>query len=504
MITTLRPLVFVTVAASLSACLGQPAPEGTGLATAEIQVVPAGVGCLRLVYRAPGATADTTRNFTVTPGNAATLDLGYLAAGTYSFRPSAYNVACASVVAATVPSWSGAPVGATIVAGNATRVDITLRPHVTTTSSVDFVVPATAVFVSQFDDYERSAHGYAVMQDGSVRAWGTNNLGQVGDGTTTTRLTPVTIPGLRDVSQIAASPGHACAVLLDGGIRCWGANAVGQLGDGSTTRRLSPVAVSLPGGARARSISVGLFHTCATTATVPSATWCWGVGAEGALGTGGMDDSPTPVAVALGGLYPPTAGHDALTSTTALTCGLHAEGYVSCWGRSDAPGVLRAGSGTYASPVASVFGSGFTDFRLGEDFACGLRPNGTVQCSGDNTHGQLGRGSLGAPATTPETLRLRGVTALRAGDQHACAIADGSVWCWGHGVTGELGDGSAETSGEPRQVRGITDAVSLGVGGMSSCAVRADGTVWCWGANQGGQLGDGSRSNRFVPTRVAL
>jgi alpha-tubulin suppressor-like RCC1 family protein len=500
----IRPFAALTVAATLTACVGEPLPEGAGHATAEIQVVPAGVGCLRLVYRAPGATADTTRNFAVTPGAAASLDLGVLAAGAYAFRPVAYNLACGSVVAASVPTWAGPPVSANIVAGFATSVAIVLRPNVTTTGTVDFVAPASAVFLSQLYDYYGSAQGYAAMQDGSVRAWGTNTYGQLGDGTTTTRLTPVTIPGLRDVRQIAASPFHACALLGDGTIRCWGYNGNGQVGDGSTTSRLTPVAVALPGGARARSIAVGYNHSCAVTATVPSTTYCWGMAANGRLGNNSEVDSTTPVASILD-FYPPTGGHDSLVARDRMSCGVHAEGYVSCWGAVPYAALLPYGATTYTRAMASFFPSGQTSVGLGSNFACGLRPNGRVQCVGDNTAGQMGLGLIGSGGMPFAFANVDAVTALQVGDQHACARrSDGSVWCWGQGRNGELGDGNAESSGSPHPVPDLTDVVSLSVGGSSSCAVRTDGTVWCWGYNRYGQLGDGTVSSRFVPTRVAL
>lgn len=162
-----------------------PIPEGTGYVVAEIQSIPAGVGCLRVVYRLTTATADTTRNLAVMPGNPAALDLGYLGAGAYSFRANAYNVACGSIVASTVASWVGDPVAVTISPGIATMVPITLRPNVVTRTTVDFVQPVRAIY---------SGHGssstYAVMTDGTVRAWSFHQYGQLGDETNIPRFPP--------------------------------------------------------------------------------------------------------------------------------------------------------------------------------------------------------------------------------------------------------------------------------------------------------------------------
>ena len=130
---------------------------------------------------------------------------------------------------------------------------------------------------------------------GGVECWGGNRYGGVGDGTTTDRWQPTHVVGLtHGVRAVSVGWGHACAITDAGGVKCWGYNFNGQLGDGTTTDRLTPVdVVGLTHGVKA--ISAGGFHTCALT--TKGAVKCWGWNNDGQLGNGTTDNIPTPVDV---------------------------------------------------------------------------------------------------------------------------------------------------------------------------------------------------------------
>ncbi len=160
---------------------------------------------------------------------------------------------------------------------------------------------------------------------GGAFCWGWNSYGQLGDGTTTNRSTPVPVTGLSSgVVSLAAGSGHTCAVTTGGAARCWGWNSYGQLGDGTTTNRSTPVPVTgLPSGVA--SLAAGSGHTCAVT--TGGAAKCWGWNSYGQLGDGTTTNRSTPVPVT--GLPPEVAS---LAAGSGHTCAVTTGGTAKCWG----------------------------------------------------------------------------------------------------------------------------------------------------------------------------
>jgi alpha-tubulin suppressor-like RCC1 family protein len=143
----------------------------------------------------------------------------------------------------------------------------------------------------------------------------------------------------------------------------------------------------------------------------------------------------------------------------------------------------------------------------GYDHACALAADGSAWCWGTNTAGQLGDGTTTDRAAGAPVARLTsGVAAISAGHSASCALkTDGSLWCWGLNYAGELGDGTNATRTTPVPVFGMSSGVTgVSLGNAHGCAVKTDGSVWCWGLNTTGQLGDGSAETTSVPVRAKV
>ena len=172
------------------------------------------------------------------------------------------------------------------------------------------------------------SHVCALVHNGGARCWGVNDNGQLGDGTTTNRSTPVAVSGLPlNLAQIAAADDHTCALLADETVKCWGLNSKGQLGDGTTSDSSTPVAVS--GLTDVVQIALGDAYTCALLDS--GDVECWGWNTFGQLGDGSA---------------PPTASRRLSSAGSARGCAPSPRGDASCLRDPAAPPRSPAGATT--------------------------------------------------------------------------------------------------------------------------------------------------------------
>ena len=238
----------------------------------------------------------------------------------------------------------------------------------------------------------------AIMDDESLMCWGANWSGELGDGTTTDRTSPtaVSLNAGENVIDVGSGDSHTCALLDDGSIKCWGNNYYGQLGDGTTTNRNTPdLTDSLGTGRTAVDIGVGELATCALLDN--DDVKCWGRNNAGQLGDGTITNKNSPPSSAI--TFPTGRTPVAISDSGAgidRSCALLDDGNVSCWGRNH-KGQLGDGTTTDRNtPVLTdSLGTGRTAVHVttGLNHACALLDNGDITCWGHNSDGQLGDGT---------------------------------------------------------------------------------------------------------------
>lgn len=248
------------------------------------------------------------------------------------------------------------------------------------------------------------AHTCVRLEDASVRCFGANDFGQLGDATTTARPSPVILAGVRNVSALAAGGAHTCAIYADKTVWCWGRNDEGQLGDGSTTSRSSPVRVQ--GAEEIEQLAAGTFHTCGRRSD--GAVLCWGRNDAGQIGDGTVGGNRPRATVALGA--GPAA---AIAAGFADTCAVLPDRTLRCWGK-----VVGRSSATspigFAAVAAVSLGSSATSTQL-----CARLLDGSIRCTESASQ---------APALVPGIVNA---TDLAGGASFTCArLSDGAARCW--------------------------------------------------------------------------
>lgn len=331
--------------------------------------------------------------------------------------------------------------------------------------------------------------GCAIRADGVLMCWGND---PVGDGTTTTRRTPVPI-GSGTFKSVNMGNSHTCAVKSDNSGWCWGYGGDGRLGNNSNSDQLSPG--GLTGGGSWNMISAGYEHSCGIK--TDGSAWCWGEGGSGRLGAGNTTDTKVPGAVIGGGSYRwITAGRNA-------SCGIRTDDTLWCWGGWGFGSTPVQVAGSWKHIVAS------SNFDVGEseNHICGIKADGSAWCMGTNVEGSSKFGALGDGTTVLSSNSFVQVSGggswkwLSVGYASTNGIkADGSGWTWGGSY---LGDGTSNSSNVPVLLPGGGSWVATSTASDNGCGIKDDGTGWCWGRDLFGSLGNGGTADNPTPAPIS-
>ncbi|AEC01294.1 fimbrillin family protein [Parasphaerochaeta coccoides] len=379
-----------------------------------------------------------------------------------------------------------------------------------------------------------SAGGSSTMilkKDGSLWATGRNEWGQLGDGTTTNRTTPVRVKAsadyndfMTDVKEVSIGTNHTMILKTDGTLWAAGYNNSGQLGVGDNDNRRTPVQVMTD----VEAVSAGGSHTIILKKD--GTLWATGYNWFGQLGlgiSGYGTEKKTPMQVKAS-----IAPDDFMTDVKEVSAGgdhtmllkkddtLWATGY-NYYGEL---GLDNSGSGTTKNTPVQVTSMNtepsnpVTAFSAGGHHTMILKKNGTLWATGRNIYGQLGDGTT-TEKTTPVQVKastadndfMTDVAAVSAGYHHTMIVKkDGTLWATGSNGNGELGVGDNTDRSTPVQVKSsggvgfMTDVAAVSAGIYHTLILKKDGTLWATGRNNYGQLGDGTTTNTNTPVQVVF
>lgn len=296
-------------------------------------------------------------------------------------------------------------------------------------------------------------HTCVVLENGRAWCWGNNNKGQLGNPSVAAQENkPVRAATFENAQAIAAGFEHTCVVLLGGSVQCWGSNAFGQVGKSPASNEPVLTPHQVPSISTARSVVAGANHTCAILKD--NTVRCWGNGTKGQLGDGFSVDRPSPV-------NPSLANVSTLGAGSTHTCVVLTSGGLQCWGYNGFGQLGIDGERPFEDKVTATPVQQLSAFAAhvatGVGHTCVALVGGAGQCFGRDSYWQLGDNAEFSDKGEPVTvLNLSQAVQVAAGRDHSCAtLANGAARCWGRNLYGQLGNTSTVDSFEPVNVVGL-------------------------------------------------
>ncbi|MGA5817672.1 RCC1 domain-containing protein [Kitasatospora sp. NPDC094028] len=318
--------------------------------------------------------------------------------------------------------------------------------------------------------------GLALLANGTVEAWGKNDKGQLGNGVTSTTdewAVPALVAGLGGVQAVAAGGAHALALLKDGTVQAWGLNDKGQLGDGTTTNANLPVTVAGLEGVKAIAAGDAFSMALLIDGTVKT----WGNNDKGQLGVTQRPakstdpvPTPSPATRTTAMVIPELTTVKGIAAGASHALALLADGSVMSWGLND-KGQLGDDTVTTTTPAVNqnkpypvqvLELKNVTALSAGASHSVALLQDKTLRAWGNNDKGQIGDGTTTQRNTSVPIPGVTGVIGIAAGASHNLAVlSDGTVQAWGLNDKGQLGDGTTKDKSTPVQVLAKSGAVSM-------------------------------------------
>ncbi len=363
----------------------------------------------------------------------------------------------------------------------------------------------------------------AITTSGKLKCWGSNSVGQLGDGTTSSKNSPVSVDNANNYSKVSVGANNSCGITATGLLKCWGSNSNGRLGIGLISGGDSnfPVAVDasetysevsvgnstscglttqgilkcwgakfviygynysptvVDSGVAYKSVSVGNSHICAIT--TGNVLKCWGNNFYGQIGDGTTSPSTAPKVIDSGTNY------ISIGARVYKTCGVTAANKIRCWGKNEFFSLGVSSPSQVLSPMTIDSDYSYTQLDLGNQHGCGLSTTGKIRCWGNNDNSQIAdqknqghiHGSL-----PQEVISSSSFINLSTGNNHTCAIkASGRLYCWGDNTYSQLGKGTTNDIIKAPTLVVDNSAIysSIDVGLSGNCAITNTKALKCWG-----------------------
>jgi alpha-tubulin suppressor-like RCC1 family protein len=354
-----------------------------------------------------------------------------------------------------------------------------------------------------------NSHTAAIKTDGTLWTWGLGTSGQLGTNDTITRTTPVTtFAGGTNWKQVSGGGYHTAAIKTDGTLWTWGNGGNGRLGNNATTSRSTPV-TTFAGGTNWKQVSSGSQHTAAIK--TDGTLWTWGYGTSGRLGRDNNYFIPTPVTTFAGGTnwvgITTTVDEETelytLSGGSAHTAAIKTDGTLWTWGDGSF-GQLGTNDTTQRNTPVTTFagGTNWKQVSGGFDHTAAIKTDGTLWTWGYGGNGRLGTNDA-INRSTPVTTFAGGTNwkQVSSGNSHTAAIkTDGTLWTWGNGFSGQLGNNAITNRTTPvTTFAGGTNWKQVSSGTNHTAAIKTDGTLWTWGNGGNGRLGNNAITDKSTP-----
>jgi alpha-tubulin suppressor-like RCC1 family protein len=353
-----------------------------------------------------------------------------------------------------------------------------------------------------------NTHSLAIKTDGTLWAWGSNSYGELGDGTSVSNRTiPTQIGNATNWLSISAGDGYySIALKTDGTLWAWGRNNYGQLGDGTNINKNIPIQIGTENNWS--KIATGNSFTIAIKSN--GSLWTWGNNSY-TLGNGTTQTSSIPINI--GTTTPYWIKIDAYGSNAAVLSGINSTfiyGALVNWGNNTYGqlGLNSTINKTSPSFVEGSWAANWAEFKVGDAHSVAIKNNGTLWSWGRGLYGQLGNGNTSDVLIPTQIGTENNWLKIASSNSRTYAIkTDGTLWGWGRngfGGTGYylLGDGSFLDKYSPIQIGTDNSWVEISSKGKHTLAIKANGSLWAWGDNLYGQLGDGSNTTRTTPVNI--